>query len=402
MVAFTEKRQIFNELRILKKYDEKLAKVLQIEFKNGNTDIIKNFFNFIYKNQTEIKRQIQYHFNPHHIGKYYGNMDIIHTDSILTYVKTNVQSACTAFGKYKDCLKGFENPVIEMFLETINHSNDIVNNFSKYPILLGFYVNFIEYIEKYKNFLMIVKLKKKFIQRNINLFEFLIRKFITEIGIYEFVRSSQLIIPFDYDIKTHEINEYCLVIVYEYTLESLYLKALQKKIFELSKNSQKIIFKLLMNAPKGQIVMNNFLKSLNDTDRDYFFHSLYNSWGFYNPFQKFISSLNGGWNWKNVIKNEDCCICLCCILDEKITLECNHSFCSECISKWLSISDLCPFCRKYVGKLKKFRFFSYPGAYSSISDYEIIALYLFDDFEERETTRELLWLWEIANNAMYR
>ena len=44
---------------------------------------------------------------------------------------------------------------------------------------------------------------------------------------------------------------------------------------------------------------------------------------------------------------ELCTICYCCI-KSKTTLECEHSFCKNCILKWMCTNFSCPLCRKDI------------------------------------------------------
>lgn len=54
---------------------------------------------------------------------------------------------------------------------------------------------------------------------------------------------------------------------------------------------------------------------------------------------------------KNTI---DCCICFETIDNEKVKhLRCCHSFCIECIDKWLKIHNSCPLCRTPIIKKEK-------------------------------------------------
>ena len=46
-------------------------------------------------------------------------------------------------------------------------------------------------------------------------------------------------------------------------------------------------------------------------------------------------------------KEFECSICYT-TREDKINLDCNHSFCKKCLSKWFSKSNTCPNCRKEI------------------------------------------------------
>ena len=44
--------------------------------------------------------------------------------------------------------------------------------------------------------------------------------------------------------------------------------------------------------------------------------------------------------------NIECSICLEIVEDNQITLNCNHTYHSDCLTKWLFINKICPLCRQ--------------------------------------------------------
>lgn len=48
------------------------------------------------------------------------------------------------------------------------------------------------------------------------------------------------------------------------------------------------------------------------------------------------------WNKKPTIT---CCICLDCVRNDKVTLQCGHQYHSICAHKWLKFKSTCPSCR---------------------------------------------------------
>ena len=53
--------------------------------------------------------------------------------------------------------------------------------------------------------------------------------------------------------------------------------------------------------------------------------------------------------------NKDCSICIDNI-NEEFILECNHSFCKDCIYNWLKKSQTCPLCRNEVKEVNNYGF----------------------------------------------
>ena len=66
----------------------------------------------------------------------------------------------------------------------------------------------------------------------------------------------------------------------------------------------------------------------------------------------------------SVILENECSICLKKYNNDKVYLNCNHSFHRECINNWKERNDTCPICRKRIIKIneafniKKFIFIS--------------------------------------------
>jgi hypothetical protein len=50
------------------------------------------------------------------------------------------------------------------------------------------------------------------------------------------------------------------------------------------------------------------------------------------------------------VKPENCSICMCDITNPK-TLDCRHTFCTDCIDRGLKIKPVCPVCGNIYGKL---------------------------------------------------
>jgi hypothetical protein len=85
---------------------------------------------------------------------------------------------------------------------------------------------------------------------------------------------------------------------------------------------------------------------------------------------------------------KECSICYEEIKD-KISLECNHSFCKECIYRWVVKSGTCPMCRKcvqYRERLDAINHNVYNGNLITIISYRFtLDTILFPDFMEYVT-----------------
>jgi hypothetical protein len=61
---------------------------------------------------------------------------------------------------------------------------------------------------------------------------------------------------------------------------------------------------------------------------------------------------NNTYKVKNVVKMEDCSICL--ESNSNMITSCNHQFCKDCIEDWIQIRKYCPCCRKRMNKSNLF------------------------------------------------
>ena len=46
--------------------------------------------------------------------------------------------------------------------------------------------------------------------------------------------------------------------------------------------------------------------------------------------------------------DNNCPVCLEELKDNVYITPCNHKFCKECITRWMSINRICPYCRQSI------------------------------------------------------
>ena len=65
----------------------------------------------------------------------------------------------------------------------------------------------------------------------------------------------------------------------------------------------------------------------------------------------------------HVSSNAECAICLDAFLCPVMLIECKHSFCSDCIVKWCSKSNICPLCKSCQTDFIQYRGSGLNGAF---------------------------------------
>lgn len=64
-----------------------------------------------------------------------------------------------------------------------------------------------------------------------------------------------------------------------------------------------------------------------------------------------------------VSSNSECAICLDTFMCPVMLIECKHSFCSDCIVKWCSKSNICPLCKSCQTDFIQYRGSGINGAF---------------------------------------
>ena len=94
--------------------------------------------------------------------------------------------------------------------------------------------------------------------------------------------------------------------------------------------------------------INNNINNINNNNNNYEYYSTFQNV----PTGISLDKINKLFPKLPVIEKKDCVICLDTIKHECRELSCSHSFCVECIDKWLTINKKCPLCNKEVEDIK--------------------------------------------------